>query len=297
MIKYGGTTEMPVTAWFNIQDHPIQRNTEEHAAFAKKRHLKDAHPSHALVNAVRLHDNIYKGDGHTRGYLWETGDLDRPKSLIVHWWDCDTMQEVEQMYRTFDNRGAADTARDDAYGAMRKYGLEFESTMLRQRRYINGMKKAYRAAFGGHRMGGADIIDVATGAFVNELQLLDKCAPRSAFFSSGVVSAALLTLAAYGEKAMPFWQAYSANAGSKVGDVVDAVEALHILVERSKRHKRYGDSEDLQITGKAISCCLRYIEGGAYSTGSQGGVNVKRTKDLGDIKKRIMVNRNLTKAA
>ena len=66
--------KMTVAEWIKVEDNPIQRDTEHHAAKAK--HLLTPLPSHAFVFACELpNGKLIKLDGHTRALLWQRGQV------------------------------------------------------------------------------------------------------------------------------------------------------------------------------------------------------------------------------
>jgi excisionase family DNA binding protein len=245
---------MSVRHWIEVPDHRIQRHTEEHADFAKTRHLRKAHPAQAHVNAIRMVDgSVCKVDGHTRARLWDTGELEPPPLVIVDWWLCDDEAAAERLYRTFDSRHAHDTTRDDIYGAMRKHGLELTSDLLKARRFNSALRAAHTILYGYKGRVQEDAVDMMVGSFREELELLDEARPTAKYFTQNITTAALFTLAAHGREALPFWEAYAGNKGAKVGTGVDAVEALHIIL-RIERAKHYTRFQPKDLTRRALAC-------------------------------------------
>ena len=75
---------MGVRQWVNVPDNPRQRDTVRHANKAKRKHLKEADEAHGIVFAAMLDGEItWKLDGHTRAYLWDTGELELPKGKLT----------------------------------------------------------------------------------------------------------------------------------------------------------------------------------------------------------------------
>lgn len=69
--------KMLVEDWIKVEDNPIQRDTEKHAAKAK--HLMTPHPSHSFVFAAELpNGKLIKLDGHTRALMWRRKDVSPP---------------------------------------------------------------------------------------------------------------------------------------------------------------------------------------------------------------------------
>ena len=132
--------------WAEVSNNPRQRNTEDHARRAK--HLLAYSPEHPIVKMAVLPDGRrFKLDGHTRSYLWSTGVVEAPKWVMVDVFRCRTLKDVEMLYEHYDNRLAAENARDVLAGAARKLGLEFNTTLMRQGKYGRALVSIYARAY------------------------------------------------------------------------------------------------------------------------------------------------------
>lgn len=231
---------MTVAEWISVTDNPRQRDTEKHAAKAKKSHLSVLDPAHALVSMAELPDGRrFKLDGHTRCLLWQRGELAMPDELIVDVWRCADEAAVKALYSRFDAATAAETAADRLRGAANEHDIEFKSPMLRDGNYGTAIKRVFQIGWSHSesRWSSLDYVYDAVKTFKRELQALDEINPNATRFSSGVIAAALVTLKRYGPKAEPFWRAYAENAGTKDGAVMDGVQALSEAVGGAKRIK------------------------------------------------------------
>lgn len=64
------TLRMPLGIWFAMPDNPRQRDTENRARAASRKHLQSPHPTHRNVSAAQLPDGrLVKLDGHTRNHV------------------------------------------------------------------------------------------------------------------------------------------------------------------------------------------------------------------------------------
>jgi len=286
-IEWNGMTPMTPHQWHMMKDNPVQRNTAEHANFAVKRHLSGYHDMHKYVNAAVLpNGDTYKIDGHTRGLLWSDGRLTAPDSVYVTWWRCETIKDVESIYRTFDSRKAAESARDEVYGVFRKHGLEFQSQLLRKRQFLSALKSAWAVCFGGRMTTDADDLERAISEFAEELEMFDQLRPTNKTFFHATAAACLVTLKRDGVNALPFWRMYSRDEGWKGGGEVDPVEALSRLVTQMRKDRAYGDKNMQDLMQRALSCYEAWRSNQTYHLHSQGGVGVKKTTSFKSFRQR-----------
>jgi len=306
-----GTQLMSLEQWQSTPDHPIQRNTKEHAD--RSRHLQNFHPTQAFVTAVKFGDIIYKVDGHTRAFLWAAGKLKPPEVLNVQMWGCTEYSEVEKLYRTFDARTAADTSRDDAWGIMRKYGLEYQSEYLRDRKFLTAIRQASAmcwATWRGHPLRysdkevrlqadiaaqyfkGDNALDNAFQMWIPELNLLDDVNPFYKDFPVGVTVAAMITLGADPLSSKQFWHSYSDHMGSKHSGEADGTEALHHYINDARKASKLGTMGShgayVDLCQRAINCCRHYMKGQTFKVSSRGGIPVQRIGDVTPFVRRLI---------
>lgn len=249
--------------WLDIDDCPIQRDTEEHAASASLRHLKETSPTHMNVAAARLETGeVYKLDGHTRAHLWATGKLEPPAQILyVDMYYCENMQQVEDLYQQFDNAQAAEHLRDKLYGAYRLHGFKPSSQLITRGGVASALSTILGVQFSKHS------IYNAVTPFMQAIKLIDKedLAPRP--FPSHILATAIVTIHKDGDKAMPFWRTYANDEGVKDGKYRDGVQALTELVTslRTSTGGAMSHSKRMGIAGRALSAYLGYQKGYKYS--------------------------------
>ena len=128
-----------------------QRATEAHAKAAqgKNGHLREPHISQAVVSSVQVKGSPeMKVDGHTRSLLWATGKLgypptEKPGSLILITYHFDTLDGAKSLYRTFDERKASKTQKEQVAAATRGLDVEFESELLASSKEKSGYNWIY----------------------------------------------------------------------------------------------------------------------------------------------------------
>lgn len=259
-------TEKQTVGWFmGLPDHPRQRDTARHAAKAAKRHLADTFVTHDRVVAAKYRGKWYKVDGHTRAYLWENGQLRKPTHVTVDKYWCSTKAEFDRLYKAFDNMGAAENARDLAFGILQEAGITEMSSLVANsaaqvsRMLITSLSERNRAEIQGEvnlellQFWVPEITHVNNKALAGERQKL-----HSAFLAAEIV-----TCRKYGCKASDaFWDRFYARDGYRRGKVVDPVEALWCVYEERKRHglSRTG-SRGTSNTMALMGLALYYFEG------------------------------------
>lgn len=258
------TTHMTMTVqeWSEIPDNPIQRDTIAHAKKAKTKHLKIASATHSRVSACRLSTGeTYKLDGHTRSYLWGTRELAAPDYVNVDMYLVENMQQVEDLYKQFDNAHAAETASDRLSGAFRLHGLKPESPLL----LFGGVTSAIRVATAANS---SMNIYTAIAPWMEALDMIDKEGFSNSSFPTGVLAGTLMTVRARGYETMPFWRAYANDEGTKDGRERDGVQALADLVRDRRLQGTTAGFANLQdIASKSVSACLAYMRGTKYTVG------------------------------
>lgn len=256
--------EMSVSDWIEVQDCPIQRNTEIHANKARNRHLKTTSPTQCRVAAAMLPDGTtYKLDGHTRAFLWDEGALSPPSCVIVDIYDVEDIEDVKDLYRNFDNQCAAETSGDRLHGAYRLHNLDPHSTLLRKGAISSALKRMSRT----HKF------DICTEMkkYLFALKIIDRCNFTPKLFPLGVLIALIITVSRYGEEALPFWKRYFNDEGVKEGKNRDGVQALAELIATYKsRRNGVGQINEIDLCGKALSAFHLFRRGQASRGGLKG---------------------------
>lgn len=269
-ITDAGVIKMSPKEWAGVPDNPRQRDTAAHAKRAA--HLKVPHPTHAFVNMALLPDGRrFKLDGHTRSYLWEAGDLAAPDVLSVQTWLCASLDEVKQLYSTFDSTDAVETGKDKLHGGLRELGLTFQSDVLTKGRYLNALSIAYELLFGQQMARSRGTYDLLA-YWAPELKLFDACNGEAKRFHAGTIAAALLTLRRYGTAANEFWTTYARNRGMKIGDEMDGVQALdERITGYIKKGRTSGRAHSVRMVACALSAFERHRRSELYKAEMHGG--------------------------
>lgn len=266
-------TYMSPEEWGTVEDNPRQRDTARHAARAD--HLKIPHPIHSFVNMAVLPDGRrYKLDGHTRGFLWSSGEVEAPAVLVVETWACESLEQVKELYGVFDNVKAVETGADRVFGAYREHGLEFKSPLLRNKKITIGCRVAYGVLFSrvvADKQSEYSLIRY----WKPELYLLDEVDASQHVFSSAITAASLITFRRYGRDATDFWYRLAHNNGNKQGDVKDAVQALYDRIKTMREKAGITSASNInELFAAAIA---------AFQAGRRGQHYVGGIKGLGKV--------------
>lgn len=249
--------KMMVSDWIAVEDNPIQRDTERHAAKAK--HLKVFHPTHSVVSAAELPSGkLIKLDGHTRALMWRRKEIPAPTQVTVVCYQVKDKAEAESLYKDFDSRAALETTADKVSGAYNKHNFDPQSDLLLSGNIVSGLRMAYGVLIGGtvktFTAGGAgergekskdrrsekqlETIRADEYFLINEwsyeLHMLDGFKLARGQITSGIIGAFLVSARKYGHKVTPFWTGVFGNGGSRTGGQMDGVQAVHELILSSK---------------------------------------------------------------
>lgn len=215
--------------WKDFASHPAnpqQRNTEAHARAAT--HLLHWHPRQALVALAFLPDgSSCKLDGHTRAYMWLNGmAAPPPVPLKVECWLVDSLEMAGALKQTYDNRHAANLPHDVLYGVLRQLGVDFQSEVLRDRKFLGAIRLAQ--SYLNPKPGDVvdDLLPVVV-SWLHELRLFDGVLPTKTRFNTAMQGSALLLLRRYGDAALPFLQRHQGKIGEKHGKDYSAQEAFN----------------------------------------------------------------------
>lgn len=231
------TVSMSVDEWIRIPPYPGQRDTEGRLRRAL-RYLGRPLESHAQVSMAVFPDGWRcMLDGHTRSLAWRLGLIPRPERLWVSVYPVRNRNHARDLYNSFDNPMAADSASDYVFGALNESGIlkKLKSPYLRSGRYMRALCMA----------SGLEKNDVlkAVNMFSGPLILLDDINPRRALFQTFVLAPALMDLMACGQSGVSFWRVYNDKQGTKTDRGYDAAELLYQMVKtRSSRPMAERDS-------------------------------------------------------
>lgn len=263
------TVEMTVDAWITLAPHPHQRNTVRHSRAV---HLKQAKRANGAVADHLAHvvaacweGNYYKVDGHTRGYLWEKGELPRPDRLHATIYRVASRTELEALYETFDAPAAAKTRYDQIYAAYRECGFQPQSNRLRHGFLNDALNIALRGAVRSQQERGRPEVNLyrAVAVFKPELELLDGLDPQPQPFYSGVVAAALIGLALFpADRVLEFFEKLKRGEGNRKegrSDPVDAV--LTVINQMSLERTRIRAARQVELCARTLRGLLTWLAG------------------------------------
>lgn len=263
------TAEMTVEAWIALTPHPHQRNTVRHSRAV---HLKQAKRADGAVADHLAHvvaacweGNYYKVDGHTRGYLWEKGELPRPDRLYATIYRVASEAELKALYETFDAPTAAKTRYDQIYAAYRECGFQPRSNRLRHGFLNDALNIALRGAVRTQQERGRPEVNLyrAVAVFKPELELLDGLDPQPQPFYSGVVAAALIGLALFPvDRVLEFFEKLKRGEGNRKegrSDPVDAV--LTVISQMSRERTRIRAARQTELCARTLRGLLTWLAG------------------------------------
>lgn len=243
--------EMSIADWIKVNDNPQQRNTENHARKALKYHLSAPHITHSRAVAAKLPSGaMYKVDGHTRAYLWDKGWLDAPESVFIDLYLVSNIKEASELYESFDNLNAVETAGDKMSGVLRLNGISQENKLLLYGGTTTALKTLYtRRTAGFSRLEIKDVIK----PFVKAIKTISHCDFKHKHFPAPVFAAMVLTVQKDGNAALSFWEAYANDEGKKTPKNMDAIHCL------TQNVRTVRDRGDLSRGYKSVITCVPQI--------------------------------------
>lgn len=262
--------KMTVYDWFNVEDCPIQRNTSMHAEFALRHHLQNASPTHMRVSAAILPDGKkYKLDGHTRSYLWEKGLLPYSDSLVyVDWYHVNTIEDVYDLYKQFDNQDAAENSLDRLHGAYRLYNFHPKNNLIKKGSITTAIKLSKNIM--SYKFNIYKEIEI----LIPTLKLIDEENFSTAKFSRGILAALIVSVYADGVRYIDFWRRYNKDDGVRIGKNRDAVQALLEVVMVNKSKPSNQKLDHYTLAGKSMGTYLAYKSNKEYK-GNVVAINFK----------------------
>lgn len=263
--------EMSVDDWIEVHDAPCQRNTAARAKRAKQQHLKTLSPVHRICHMAVLPNGAqYKLDGHTRAFLWASGELERPESVYVHTLQASDLSEVSTLYDAFDSPDAVEKSGDRLYGYLRELGHTMKSRMFKR----GGVTFALSIITG--RSG--KLTRETIQSWFGELVMLDNrnypfrpdTGTQGRDLIAAEIAACLMTLRKDGPAAFKFWDKYVAGQGQSVDGTRDGLEALRQLRDvRSAAKTLTGEANARNFAGHALSAYEAYKKGRVYTGGTR----------------------------
>jgi len=251
------TVVMSFKDWSEMQENPIQRDTERHAAKALKNHLKKDSITHLRVSAaVTETGEMYKLDGHTRTYLWVNGLLSAPKYVYVDMYRVNGLHEVMELYKQFDNKAAAEDSFDKLSGAVNLHGYVLQSHLLKS----SGLTTSLQIVSG--KQGKNFDTYKAVDMYINEIKIIDKMMLTANILNSGVLAAMILVCKVYGPDSLVFFRKVANDEGIKTLETKDAVQCLReAILKNRKEKKNSGRDNVVSICEKALSAHYKWING------------------------------------
>lgn len=273
------TVEMSVDAWIALADHPRRRDSERHIRKPEWSLLVRTARGPVLemlrwVVTAQVGGAVWKVDGHSRALLWANGSLARPKSVFAKVFRCESLDALHELYATFDHPAAAETLFDRVSGAYHQHGLILKSERLKAGTIGEALSIAWRGVARDSATSEGEEIDIykVVGTFAPELSLLDSANPQNDTFQTGVVAAALLSLA-LDPGLIGYFEQVSQGQGSKRLGLLDPVEALLNMIaslkggaeaRATRRRGAWGRAQQQELCAGALTGALAWKTGESH---------------------------------
>lgn len=293
------TLELTVAEWIDTLGHPRQRDTKHHSKAHHWRNAKTAtgaQQSHlSSVTGAILDNTLYKVDGHTRAYLWETDKLPHPDRVIVTAYRLTNIDELNALYSIIDLPSAAESPRHKVTGAYRESGLVMTSRRLSGGNITDALHMALRGEPKAKRSKKQPPFDVyqAVSIFASELKIIDEWDVNPKTFCTGILAAALVMLA-LDPKTKKFFVLLNEDRGVKREGKRDPIEGIsHAIKEiRMTRNLHQGITQ-LDLFARCLTAVHIWKEG---SKGSRYWLQnmLYAYKDTDQLLKDLREKKNIT---
>jgi hypothetical protein len=259
---------MTLSEFREIPDNPRQRNTDLHLKKAVK-YLSSPSPAQTVVHVAELPDgHMFKLDGHTRALFWEQNSDSAPDYLSVMIYDVASIDDVMDLYTHFDNVQASEVSRDQWTGAWREIGFHPQNPRLQRGEGGYPLRMAhagYCGLVGFSKESPYTIAHQWKGALILADKITDM---RAKLVHVGIWAAMFATFKKDGTSALPFWQAYFAEAGTDDGKTFDAVK---YLLEKRVEVGKTKATEELRFAALALGSYRRWKNGVRLRRRAQNG--------------------------
>ena len=253
---------MQVSDWNKIPENPRQRDTERHARKAILGHLSEFCDSQLVVHAAMVDGQIrWKLDGHTRAFLWESGQIPIPRSkLYVMCHEVEDEEEAKELYTHFDNQSAVENAKDRLFGACREAGMTLESPLLAKMQFV----VALRLASGEHGARAQKTTEYQlVKLWQHELEEVDGWGLTP--IPGPCLAVALMAVRHYGQertqRIREFFERLISDRGVKTPEGRDGVQALNEHLTKRRAEKTLTGWDNLiDLAEKCLSCLSAFIE-------------------------------------
>lgn len=205
--------KMDIDVFLSLPPVPQQRNT---ISRAKKKStqdmLKSLHPSHLDVGVVELtKDCLYYGkkykkgerftvNGNTRSYYWKNGMTNAiPTHVNATIYKVDNMEQVREIYNTYDNPSATERNQEKLYGIIyRSYDYTAQSSLVEKGAFLTALQYAcYCFDPVAHTLK-ADNLPFKVKEYIEEIKAFDVICKSPKYWDQALICSALMLLKLYG---------------------------------------------------------------------------------------------------
>lgn len=214
--------EITVEEWINEDLFPRYKANREETKRMDKKHLKGKLlcDDQAIVKATCLNGVLCKIDGHSRAEAWRRDQLEKPDKVIVMVYEVSSEEEIHFLYKSFNNKAAAESPAEEMYHLKRLNDFDPKSGLV---------QSSWKTAFNMVKTKGEDL-DSVFQRMVPILRRVDSWGIKqktSIEFGTGIRAAILSTMSSDMQNASLFWELYrrSGETGNRhVDKLKQAVE-------------------------------------------------------------------------
>jgi hypothetical protein len=232
--------------WKDIPAHPYAKSDaklkKKKSTLRPKRGGKAVESSlHEVVAAV-LEGRWYKISGHARTEQWLSGELDLPKdkTLNVRAYQAMSVEDLDRLYHVYD-MSDIERPNETIYRVIQSGGIRVKSKNIRFGFFGGALNYAIRGCSRPHQPENTMEIalDQALTVYRSEVEEIDRLDIKAEVFSTGVLAAAMVSLALHPES-ITVW--HRLNAGewqhNKSAPGYDAAGIINRLLIQRRGNER-----------------------------------------------------------
>lgn len=152
---FGKRSEVSFDEILEIESCPCQRNEDIRAGRVAASMKRGVQPTIYEMAAATLPDGRkFLLNGHTRRYIWNNFHkfgIVAPKSVCLTLYSVETIDEVKNIYYSFDSEQAVEKSSDKIQGSLRELNLDLKTDTLKKGCFAKALQYAVESYSSNHR--------------------------------------------------------------------------------------------------------------------------------------------------
>jgi hypothetical protein len=260
--------DMPLKEWLTVPIWPNQRSTKAHAKkLTSKKSFNPRHPSLGRhCGLVTVGGTTYKVNGITTTYLHTIGKCFYPDTVHCEHYYCDTMDEAQSIYNSFDPSWAGKGCKDRLVSALAASNIELVSATFSNGKGTTGLSLTFNGLRGVQSTAAPEDVDGMVRSLKYDIIAVDRLGLAGATGGGTVAICAALyshraarnapvddredALFAWAE----FWNAFVESKGQKIGYASSSYNVLWNLIAKEATGHR---DNTIPLVERGLYCFSR----------------------------------------